>query len=131
MSLKGVRQLKELVIRYSDRDGSSRGIIAWMKENLVKFAENNPTLLIKTEIKRNHHPIVRGNYLNGNSKTICVKNLPVEDVNEQVFHLRNQIGRRMNATGYKKQVVSENPTIQGEWHERMDVIGLNVEIINK
>lgn len=26
MSLRGVRQLKELVVRYSDVDGSSRGV---------------------------------------------------------------------------------------------------------
>ena len=30
MSLRGVRQLKELLIRYSDIDGSSRGIRDWV-----------------------------------------------------------------------------------------------------
>eukprot|EP01031_Cornospumella_fuschlensis_P050626 gene50626-61924_t len=59
MSLKGVRQLKELLIRYSDRDGSSRGVLSWMNKELLKLAAANPTLQITTEIKRNHHPIVR------------------------------------------------------------------------
>jgi large subunit ribosomal protein L43 len=95
MSLNGVRQLKELLIRYSDRDGSSRGLISWMNQNLVKFAESNPTLQITTEIKRNKHPIVRGMYINGNSKTICIKNLDPEIVFEHVLHLRNQIGRKV------------------------------------
>lgn len=97
MSLKGVRQCKELLIRYSDRDGSSRGVIEWMKANIVRFAESNPEMQIKTEIKRNRHPIIRGVYVNGNNKTICIKNEDVEGVNEQILHLRNQIGRRVSS----------------------------------
>ena len=31
MSLKGVRQLKELLIRYSDYDGSSKGAREWIR----------------------------------------------------------------------------------------------------
>ncbi|RYH26240.1 hypothetical protein EON65_14830 [archaeon] len=99
MSLKGVRQCKELLIRYSDRDGSSRGVLSWMNKELVKLAAANPTLQITTEIKRNHHPIVRGNYINGNSKTICIKNLNPQGVHEKVLHLRNQIGRKVRFSG--------------------------------
>jgi large subunit ribosomal protein L43 len=133
MSLRGVRQLKELLIRYSDYDGSSKGIRQWMQENLVTFAKANPLLSIVTEIKRgpNNHPFVRGNYQNTNSKTICVKNLDQEDITDHVYLLRNQIGRRMNSDGYKKPVVSRHPSIQGEWHERMDLIDLELKITSK
>ena len=96
MALKGVRQLKELVIRYSDYDGSSLGVRNWMRESLVSFAEKNPELTVKTVIKRAVHPIVTGVYRNGNTKTICVKNLPPEDVYNYILDLRNQIGRRVS-----------------------------------
>mgnify|MGYP000166823309 CR=1 FL=1 len=95
MSLKGVRQLKELVIRYSDYDGSSKGVREWMRTQLVPFANNNPDLAVKTVIKRCVHPFVRGNYLNGNSKTICIKNLHPDEINSYVGNLRNQIGRKV------------------------------------
>jgi large subunit ribosomal protein L43 len=95
MSLKGVRQLKELVIRYSDYDGSSRGIREWMQTNLVKFAENNPNLVVKALKKRAKHPCLTGVYLNGNSKTIGIKNLSTEEIQSHVLHLRNQIGRKV------------------------------------
>lgn len=95
MSLKGVRQLKELVVRYSDLDGSSKGIREWMKINLVLLAERNPDLAIRTELKRAVHPFFRGIYLNGNSKTIGIKNLPSEDIHSYALDLRNQIGRRV------------------------------------
>lgn len=96
MSLRGVRQLKEFVIRYSDLDGSSKGIREWMKLNLVALAENNPDLSIRTELKRAVHPTFRGNYHNGNSKTICIKNLPVEKIHSYCLDLRNQIGTRVS-----------------------------------
>ena len=95
MSLRGVRQLKELVIRYSDYDGSSRGVRDFIKANLISFAQNNPNLSVKTELKRCCHPIIRGKYLNGNSKTICIKNMEVQDIGDCVDHLRNQIGRKV------------------------------------
>ena len=35
MSLKGVRQLKELLIRYSDYDGSSKGAREWIRGIII------------------------------------------------------------------------------------------------
>lgn len=98
MSTKGVRQLKELLIRYSDYDGSSKGILNWMHQNLVGFATANPQLSVVTSIKRNKHPIIRGTYLNGNVKTICIKNQSVEEINEQILHLRNQVGLKVKTS---------------------------------
>jgi large subunit ribosomal protein L43 len=95
MSLRGVRQLKELVVRYSDYDGSSRGIREWMKSEIVEFASKNPEVVIKTELKRSAHPFLRGLYKNGNSKTIGVKNLPAEDIHGYALDIRNQIGRKV------------------------------------
>eukprot|EP01032_Pedospumella_encystans_P023044 gene23044-26098_t len=127
MSLRGVRQLKELVIRYSDYDGSSKGIREWMRTNLVNFAQTNPELAVTTELKRCVHPYVRGNYINGNTKTICIKNLEPEKITSYVNDLRNQIGRKSGSKGYKKPVLTRCTSIQGEWHERMDLIGLELK----
>eukprot|EP01033_Poteriospumella_lacustris_P011396 gene11394-8110_t len=130
MSLRGVRQLKELVIRYSDWDGSSRGVRAWMQKNLIPFAASNPDLTITALKKRNRHPCITGTYVNGNKKAIGIKNLDEDGVQQQINHLRNQVGRKM-PEGYKHSVVSKFPSIQGEWHERMDLIGLSVQVSHK
>lgn len=156
MSLHGVRQLKELIVRYSDLDGSSKGVRGWMRTSLVPLALGNPEVEIKTELKRSHHPFLRGTYKNGNSKTICIRNLPEEEIQKYALFLRNQIGRKVNYSthlqmhffliddvaqpmvtcnyylfsfqisnnGYKRPIVSMNTSIQGEWHERMDLIPL-------
>jgi len=94
MSLRGVRQLKELVVLYSDIDGSSKGIREWMKTSLIQLATKNPELTITTQKKRAVHPYLRGIYLNGNTKTICVRNKEPEEINDFALFLRNQIGRR-------------------------------------
>jgi large subunit ribosomal protein L43 len=100
MSLRGVRQLRELVIRYSDYDGSSKGIREWMSKYLLSFAEKNPKLQITAEKVRCKHPYLRGNFANGNTKTICIKNADDEEIAKQILHLRNQIGRKVSALTY-------------------------------
>jgi len=131
MSLRGVRQLKELVVRYSDLDGSSRGVRDWIRTSLVDLAKTNPELSIKTELKRAVHPYLRGIYVNGNSKTICVKNILPEEVHAFALDLRNQVGRKTSSNGYKKPVFGTRSTIQGEWHERMDVSNVEIKVEHK
>lgn len=66
-----------------------------MRLHLVDLAKNNPDTAIRTDLKRAVHPILIGVYMNGNSKTICVKNSDPVKINSQALHLRNQIGRRV------------------------------------
>jgi large subunit ribosomal protein L43 len=96
MSLKGVRQLKELTIRYCDIGGSSRGIREWIRAEAIQFAKENPTMQVTTIKKRNNHPFVQGDYLNGNNKVIGVKNLSLSEIREHIYFLRNQIGRKVS-----------------------------------
>jgi large subunit ribosomal protein L43 len=101
MSLKGVRQLKELTIRYCDIGGSSRGIREWIRAEAIPFAKENPTMQVTTIKKRNNHPFIQGDYLNGNNKVIGVKNLSLSEIRDHIFLLRNQIGRKVSfASGF-------------------------------
>jgi len=131
MSLRGIRQCKELVIRYSDHDGSSRGVREWIRTNLVQVAQSNKDMTIKTEVKRAVHPYIRGIYQNGNIKTIGIKNLSSEEIHDYFLDLRNQIGRKTSSNGYKLPVLSQKPSIQGEWHERMDLIDKKIKVVDK
>jgi large subunit ribosomal protein L43 len=101
MSVKGIKQMKELLIRYSDYDGSSKGIREWMRLNLIKFAQDNPDISVRTEKKRCVHPFLRGIYRNDNTKTICIKNTEPVVIGNFVSHLRNQVGRKVMPHLYK------------------------------
>lgn len=48
MSLRGVRQCQRIMIRYSDLDGSSRGVREWMSTNISQFATENPAMIVET-----------------------------------------------------------------------------------
>ena len=77
---------------------SNEGVRAWMHEKLFDFARANPDITVITELKRGptNHPYLRGTYMNTNSKTIGIKNLTVEEIDNYVKFLRNQIGRRVS-----------------------------------
>jgi hypothetical protein len=47
-----------------------------------------------------------------------------------MYFIPPSTNKQMNSTGYKKPIISRRPSIQGEWHERMDLIGLKVDIEN-
>mmetsp|Transcript_32005 Transcript_32005/g.69771 ORF Transcript_32005/g.69771 Transcript_32005/m.69771 type:complete len:132 (-) Transcript_32005:29-424(-) len=129
MSIRGVRQLKSLLVRYSDYDGSSRGVRDWIRQDLIKLAQQNPELSIKAEVKRCAHPYLRGYYVNGNDKTISVRNCNPEDITDYFFDLRNQVGKKVLPR--KNTVTSKNPSIQGIWHERMDLVSLDMKVEHK
>ena len=118
MSVRGVAQLRQLLIRYSDIDGSSAGVRQFLSSNLRSFAESYPNLTIKTEIKRNSHPIVQGEYITGNDRVICVKNQSPESIVEVIHSIRTTSGRPVKRL--KKPVITETPTIQGFWNPDME-----------
>ena len=79
----------------------------------MDFAAKNPHAAVTTEIKRNLHPYVKGEYVRGEPKVIDVKNLSSDEVGEFVMRLRNSSGRKM--TRLNIPVSSDRPSIQGVW----------------
>lgn len=110
----GRYQLKELVIRYCDWGGSSRGIREFIAKDLVGFADANPQLKISVVRRNNMHPVVRGRYINGREKVADVKNISRNEVRHFTTRLRNQSGRKVKK--FSKPVITERPSIQGYWY---------------
>jgi hypothetical protein len=128
----------------------------WIREDLVRFASANPELNVRTELKRAAHPLVRGQYLMGNSKTISLRNMAREDVEDFIMDLRNQIGKKVLAWKtliyvlfvilmcsltdpvFVLQVLARSRpveravvSVQGEWHERMPVLAIPLVVEHK
>jgi len=62
MAVRGVYQLKEVLFRYCDIGGSSRGIREYIQTTLIPFSESNPQINFKVAIKRNRHPCITASY---------------------------------------------------------------------
>mmetsp|Transcript_31182 Transcript_31182/g.96507 ORF Transcript_31182/g.96507 Transcript_31182/m.96507 type:complete len:134 (+) Transcript_31182:788-1189(+) len=112
--IRGVPQLRELVVRYCPHGGSSRGARAFVhgeKDGFAAFAAANPRVACRSELGRGKHPVVRGVYVWGEPKVYDCKNRTAGDVLGMAEELRDSSGRKM--TRFEKPVVSERPSIQG------------------
>ncbi|CDS05565.1 hypothetical protein LRAMOSA08093 [Lichtheimia ramosa] len=109
-----VLQCKSLVFNYCERWGSNKGMIEYIKKDLATFARENPQIQVIVEPRPHHHPIIRGNYLNGRDKVVCTRNMTPSEISQKVQLLRDSSGAKMkNLT--KKPVISTTESIRGIW----------------
>mgnify|MGYP001803977307 CR=1 FL=1 len=104
-----------------------RGSRNYIAEKLVPFARGNPQITIRAEVKRNRLPFIRGEYrkkerdfkfvVNGNTMSIGLKNQNLDAIDHHVYLLRNQCG--LKVTRKMRPVLSQNPSIQGVWDQRV------------
>lgn len=113
MALRGVWQLKKLVVSYCNWGGSSRGIRAFMESELPALKEKNPQLEVITELSRGQHPYLKGIYRNRNERVVCVKNMDPEEVLLNATRLRNSLGRKV--VKLRTRHVTKHPSVQGTW----------------
>ncbi|KAL4939724.1 hypothetical protein BDV06DRAFT_224778 [Aspergillus oleicola] len=108
-----VLQCKQLDFHYCDWAGSSRGMNAFLKHSLPKFAAQNPSIEIRVSPRPHKHPIIKGHYINGREKTICVRNLEPEQIAIKADMLKQASGEKNKRT--KKPVTSINESVRGIW----------------
>ncbi|CAK9198570.1 unnamed protein product [Sphagnum troendelagicum] len=113
MAVRGVWQLKKLVVCFCDHSGSSAGAREFVEMLLPKFQKQNPQLEATTHLVRGHHPHLRGHFVNGNERVVDVKNKSSEEIWTQVMRLRNSTGRKV--VKLKTRHVTHSPSVQGTW----------------
>ncbi|ORY03175.1 hypothetical protein K493DRAFT_207313 [Basidiobolus meristosporus CBS 931.73] len=106
-------QCRKLVFHYCERGGSSRGVIDFFKNDIIEFAKKNPQIEVVVQPRPAKHPCIRGFYMNGKSKVICVRNFDRKGVMEQVQLLRDTSGQKVGL--FKKRVISDTPSVRGIW----------------
>lgn len=117
MATRGVWQLTRLAFFKCNHGGSSRGARVFLDEYLAHFAKEHPQIEITTVVTPGRHPFVRGDYKNGTSRSVGLKNEEPGEILRQVMNLRSTIGRR-TSTGskanrsVKQRVVTTTPSIQ-------------------
>lgn len=104
---------KSLSFHYCNYWGSSRGMNAFIKASLPKFAKNNPQIEISVSPRPCQHPVIIANYINGTTREVCVRNLQNEGVRAKAEELRNATGEKDRKVG--KPVTSINESVRGIW----------------
>ncbi|RUS30627.1 hypothetical protein BC938DRAFT_479149 [Jimgerdemannia flammicorona] len=101
------------VFRFKDRNENSP-VLDYIRSDLVKFAKKNPQIEIVVQHRPAHHPIVKGFYLNGRDKVICVRNLSPSEIGDKVKLLRDSSGAKTKLLA-KKPVLSTTESVRGIW----------------
>ncbi|KAF9581794.1 39S ribosomal protein L43, mitochondrial [Lunasporangiospora selenospora] len=113
-----VPQCRRIVFHYCERSGSSRGMIEYLKNDLFKFAKEHPHVEVIVNPRPSKHPVIRGLYLNGKDKVVCVRNMQPTGIAEKVSLLKNSAGNKMKH--YKKPVISTTESVRGICESRIN-----------
>ncbi|KAI1435520.1 thioredoxin-like protein [Xylaria sp. CBS 124048] len=108
-----ILQCKKMDIFYCNQSGSSRGMNAFIKYELAKFAAANPQVEFSVSPRPKKHPVMVGHYINGAQKSICVKNLEMLQVLKKAELLRDASGEKVRKAN--KAITSINESVRGIW----------------
>ena len=85
----------------------------FLRITLPKFAKENPQIEITVSPRPRKHPVIRGSYINGREKAICVRNLAKEEIMQKALLLRDASGEKLKKV--TKPVTSLNESVRGIW----------------
>ncbi|KAG4306050.1 hypothetical protein PORY_000038 [Pneumocystis oryctolagi] len=106
-------QCKKIQFCYCDWAGSSRGMILFLRHMFSKFAQSHPYIEMIVSRRPGKHPILRGVYINGREKVICVRNLDPQQILKKAELLKNSSGAKLKKV--KWPVSSMNTSVRGIW----------------
>ncbi|CDW76166.1 UNKNOWN [Stylonychia lemnae] len=118
MVSRGVHQLKNLRLYFCDFGGSSLGVRDFLKsQELADFVNQNEHLKVEVFMRRNHHPYISATYINGFVKDQPLRNLPPEEILDQLERQNNTFGRSSTLLKHNSIKVNGNTqSVQGKWN---------------
>ncbi|WVQ66920.1 uncharacterized protein L199_005111 [Kwoniella botswanensis] len=88
--------LRKLIFDYDAESPSQQGIRSFIKKPLINLARENPDVeFVVRRLKRGKAAVLRGHYVNGRDKVICVNKLEMDGVSNKVNLLLNSSGAKI------------------------------------
>lgn len=84
----------------------------FLRTDLKKIAQENPKIEFVVR-RESGHPVVKGDYTNGNDKVVCVRNMTAAEIRRKIDVVRNSSGAQLKK--HKVPVISQNPSVRGIW----------------
>ena len=88
---------------------------AFLANSLPAFAKLHPQIQIHVSPRPHAHPIIKGHYVNGREKVICVRNLEKEQVLRKAELLRDASGDKLRKIKAGKWVEGCSENVRGIW----------------
>ncbi|KAM0792858.1 hypothetical protein ACM66B_002622 [Microbotryomycetes sp. NB124-2] len=106
---------RKLVFEYCESWGSNKGMREFLgRGDIVKVAERNPGVEIVLRRVDNRHPHIKGVYMNGRDKVVCVRNLEPASIMNKAQLLLDSSGSKIT-TLKRPKVESTNESVRGIW----------------
>lgn len=86
---------------------------AFLRDQLPAFAAANPSIEITVSPRPSKHPVIKGTFINGREKAICVRNLQPMSILQKAVLLRDASGEKLKTE--TKPVKSINDSVRGIW----------------
>ncbi|WWC72079.1 mitochondrial 54S ribosomal protein mL43 [Kwoniella pini CBS 10737] len=88
--------LRKLIFDYDAESPSQHGIRSFIRKPLINLARENPDVeFVVRRLKRGKAAVLRGHYVNGRDKVICVNKLEMDGVTNKVKLLLNSSGAKI------------------------------------
>ena len=81
---------------------------------MIKWAEQYPQIQFEI-VRKSGHPTIKGDYINGRDKVICVKNLNIDNVENKLKLLRDSSGEQLRHRTKNQNVETLNSSVRGIW----------------
>ncbi|KAK3898184.1 thioredoxin-like protein [Staphylotrichum tortipilum] len=108
-----ILQCKRMDFHYCDWAGSSKGMNGFIKSLLPKFTAAHPQVEFSISPRPRKHPVIVAHYINGHSRSQCVRNLEPYSILQKAEELRDASGEPLRRV--TKPVQSANPSVRGVW----------------
>merc|ERR1711976_185864 len=108
-----VCQLQRLNFKFCKSSASSRVVRDFIESHLLEFTHENPGVVVYLNPRRNQHPKITAEYLNGRKEVLEVENFDKETLCKWIGHFRNHSG--IQIVRLKHHWHTDNPSIQGIW----------------
>ncbi|XP_043600665.1 39S ribosomal protein L43, mitochondrial [Bombus pyrosoma] len=109
-----VCQLQRITIKFCKSHGGSRGMRSFLEHDLVDYAKHNPGVVVYVKPRRHRSPVIKAEYLNGETHWMCVADYSRQDIIQWMELLKTQYH---NGPDYRllKLWHTDFPSIQGPW----------------
>lgn len=81
---------------------------------MISWAEKHPQIQFEI-VRKSGHPVIKGEYVNGREKAICVRNLNIDNVENKLKLLRDASGEQLRHRTKNNNVETLNDSVRGIW----------------
>lgn len=107
-----VHPCRRITLRYCNWGGSSKGMRELLRTRLKQVAAQEPRIEFSVLLESGH-PVVTGEYADGSTKSICVRNKTPSEILEKLYFVRDCGEGKLRK--FKRAVQSYNPSVRGVW----------------